>query len=918
VFRIIYIILLLTILLSCSENQEEKEYTVSEVPPLPQALDLYSAEIDSIFLQLSTREKLEQLFWISLNLEKPLDKNTSFPSVAFIENNGFMSNRNFIELDSLKLEPHIFSRNLFDVFENSDAQQTFKPHHLLSITDTVFLNNFYKVIYNYGLENRISCYIPNKIQMIDSNYQKYWNIQENILLDSLYQNHFILGNHNDSIQVNSIIASKNIRVLMDGDSITELPNSICQLNIKTLKGIESTLDKEFFIEKILLGNFDAGYFSINNLLQIEQLNTLLNEIENGGLINNELLEYKVRKVVALKKWALKKPKVKKINSFQLDILKKGLHYQSVYQSISMIKNDKSTVPLVDFPKKNWQYVNIGKNSSKLFRENISLYANITEIKTNIGQFNVGNIKQTPTIILLNNQLLDSIQAIKFSKDIISHHKNYPTIVVNCGNASNLNKLKDIPVLIQLWDTDETQLAMVAQAILGGNPVNGKVFTDTIQTKILKTPKTRLSYTIPEEIGISSDSLKNMDKVAAQAIWGGATPGCQVFAAKEGKVFYNKSFGYHTYLQKQKVTENSVYDIASVTKVASTTLCGMHMYDKGYYNLNDSLKNHLPDSLYKTLGHYSRLYNVTFQKLFTHTSGLPAGLPIYKMIAYTNKETGRFDKYYCDEKDQCYKVEVAKDFFLDSSYLDSLWIDMNNIWTGEKKYKYSDANMNVLYQIFRSKLNKTQKFEKYMDSVFYAPLNLEKTCYLPLKHLDTLKFPIVPTENDKFWRKQLVKGHVHDPNAAIYGGVAGNAGLFSTAHDLGIIMQMLMNGGTYGGKRYLKETTVKKFSSHQEGSHRGLGFDKPTESSGNVVAPDAPYTTYGHTGFTGICVWNDTENDIVFTFVSNRVHPSAENKKLITMGIRKRLHQVIYDQLHYNGTYKNKQRNNVPVMREKPI
>ena len=163
---------------------------------------------------------------------------------------------------------------------------------------------------------------------------------------------------------------------------------------------------------------------------------------------------------------------------------------------------------------------------------------------------------------------------------------------------------------------------------------------------------------------------------------------------------------------------------------------------------------------------------------------------------------------------------------------------------------------------------------------------------------------------------MLRGYVHDPNAAIYGGVAGNAGLFSNASDLGVIMQMLMFGGEYGGKRYIQQSTVKKFSVHQEGSHRGLGFDKPTASSGNVVAPDCPYTAYGHTGFTGICVWNDPENDVVFTFVSNRVHPKSDNKKIITYGIRKRLHQVIYDQLYWNETYKNKSTNDIPVTRIK--
>ena len=220
---------------------------------------------------------------------------------------------------------------------------------------------------------------------------------------------------------------------------------------------------------------------------------------------------------------------------------------------------------------------------------------------------------------------------------------------------------------------------------------------------------------------------------------------------------------------------------------------MKMYDEGLYKISDSLKDHLPDSLTETLGYKSRMSNTTFKELFTHTSGLPSGLPIYKFIAYVDSVIGKFDRYYCDESDGYYCVEVAKDFYLDSTYLDSMWISMNRIWPGEKKYKYSDANMNMLYQLFRSKL-KEVSFDRYMANQFYSPLKLRTTGYLPLQYLDTLIHPITPTEFDTFWRYQLLKGHVHDPNAALYGGVAGNAGIFSNANDLGVLFQMVMNKG----------------------------------------------------------------------------------------------------------------------------
>ena len=900
----------LVTLVSCAEKEEKKVYVVADVPPPPVAIDLYSRQVDSIFNLLSPAQKIEQLFWVEVNLSEKLKKEINMPRLAFYSSNIKADKYLKIAKDSIVFPPKYFSTSYFENFQNVE-DLSFSPEDLLTIKDTIFWKKYFETLHAFNQTEGITCYIPEEVSLIDSVFNHRWHQLESRILDSMYRHKLLIGLINDTVHSghNDFFANKNIGISLNLDSIPEVNDTVCKINLKSV-ALEGKMD-EAFIEKILLGNYDGGFFVVRNEKEIASLNEFIAELPNNKLINEELLNYKVRKVIALKLWSSSKTNVRKeIVGIRL----KGLLYQSKYKSISVLQND-NTLPITDFPDKKWSYINIGKKSCGAFEKDIQHYGPINERKTSLSGLSLSGNNDAPTIVILQEKL-DSISGKNFVKKVKDHHKNHKTIVINMGHPGNVKFLKELPVLVQSWVNDEEHLAMVAQGIMGGNPIDGGTLEEDV--KQLSTRKIRLSYTIPEEIGISKDSLKKMDRIAAEAVWGGVTPGCQVFAAKDGKVFMNNAYGYQTYLQKRKISTTTVYDIASVTKVASTTLCGMHMYDKGYYKIQDSLKLHLPDTLNKYLGHFSRLYNVNFQRLFTHTSGLPAGLPIYKMIDYMDSLTGRWDSYYCDEKNNCFKVEVAKDFYLDSAYLDSLWLDMNNIWTGEKKYKYSDANMNVLYQIFRSKLKKSQKFEKYMDSVFYSPLKLEGTCFLPLKRMDSTR--IAPTEDDRFWRKQVIKGHVHDPNAAIYGGVAGNAGLFSTANDLGVIMQMLMFGGEYGGKRYINQATVKKFSSHQEGSHRGLGFDKPTASSGNVVAPDCPYTAYGHTGFTGICVWNDPENDVVFTFVSNRVHPSANNKKIITMGIRKRLHQVIYDQLYYNEDYKNKATGNVPVTRikNKPI
>ena len=239
----------------------------------------------------------------------------------------------------------------------------------------------------------------------------------------------------------------------------------------------------------------------------------------------------------------------------------------------------------------------------------------------------------------------------------------------------------------------------------------------------------------------------------------------------------------------------------------------------------------------------------------------------------------------------------------------MWLKLNQIWLDPNKpYKYSDVNMNTLYFLFKSMLhNNPQKFgyrlgkgeEKtrnlyveFLKDQFYNALGMERTTYKPLKRFK--KSEIVPTENERFWRKQLLHGHVHDPNAALYGGVAGNAGIFSTTNDLAILAEMLQQKGWYNNKRFLTAETVNKFTAAQSGSHRGLGWNKPSlNTSAFGCAHVAPLETYGHTGFTGTCIWIDPVNHLTYIFLSNRVHPTVNNR-IYQYGIRRNVHQIAYD------------------------
>jgi len=391
--------------------------------------------------------------------------------------------------------------------------------------------------------------------------------------------------------------------------------------------------------------------------------------------------------------------------------------------------------------------------------------------------------------------------------------------------------------------------------------------------------------------------------------GKAFPGCQVLLAKDGCIIYDAQFGHHSYKRQKPVTNESIYDLASITKIFATTMVGMKLYEMGGYKLKDSLGDYLPDSLKDYLPYPSTIRNITFEELFIHKSGLPAGFPILKYMMYTTEEVGSVDKYYCDQQDSVFAIEVAENFYLDKEYADSMWLKLNQIWLDKSKpYNYRDVNMNTLYMMFKSIIQKNPKtydfnepskklegrdlFVEFLYKTYYEPLGMDRTRYKPLQMFNANT--IVPTEDESYWRKQLLQGHFHDPNAALMGGVGGNAVMFSTTNDMAILCQMLLNKGDYDVKRYLNAETITKFTSAQEQSSRGLGFNKKNISTtGFGMATESSISTYGHTGFTGTCFWIDPEEGLIYIFLSNRVHPKVNNR-IYNYGIRKSIHNTAYE------------------------
>jgi beta-N-acetylhexosaminidase len=469
------------------------------------------------------------------------------------------------------------------------------------------------------------------------------------------------------------------------------------------------------------------------------------------------------------------------------------------------------------------------------------------------------------------------------------------VLCDFGNQDFIKSADNFPTIITAYHNTPDMLRVLPQIIFGALKADGSLpFTASehvtegagLRTPLLK----RLSYTVPEDARMDSRILNRIDAIADEAIRTGATPGCQVLVAKDGKVVYEKSFGYLTYDSIRQVTDETIYDLASLTKVSATLQTVMFMYEKGLIDVNKKISHYIPE-LKRT-----NKKDLTLVDLLTHQAGL---LPFVPLWPQTVKDTLFLPQYYSRSKSTEYPLQVSPTLFASPVIRDSVWNWIINTKLQEKpprtpySYRYSDIGFMMMQYLAERILN--QPMHDFLEQNLYEPLGAYTTGYTPLN-----EFPaqiIAPTEDDRIYRKTMVVGTVHDERAAMMGGIAGHAGLFSNASDLAKLGQMLLQEGYYGGYQYYKPETVRMFTHKQfEKSRRGLGWDKPVQS--DPASPTSLYAsprTFGHTGFTGTCLWVDPEFNLVYVFLSNRVFPDRSNK-LVNSNIRSRIQDVIYQSI----------------------
>lgn len=471
------------------------------------------------------------------------------------------------------------------------------------------------------------------------------------------------------------------------------------------------------------------------------------------------------------------------------------------------------------------------------------------------------------------------------------NKQNTVVLTIFGNPYTLRWVGDAAVLLQAYTEDPMAQEYAAQGLFGASDINGILpITATpfahFGHGIRKVfPKKRLGYDLPEAVGLRSDTLALMDKLVQEMIATGAAPGCQILVAKDNKIVWNKAYGYYTYEQTTPVTTETIFDLASVTKVAATTISVMKLTENGQMSLDVPMANFIPEL--KT----TNKKDLTVREILAHHAGLQPWIPFYQQTLTADKMPA--PAIYRSTAEKGFEVPVAKDLFMQNVWVDSVWQKVfNSPLRDDRQYKYSDLG---LYLNARAVLNVSGKpVNEFADQQYYRPLGLSTTGFNPWKKGLTLR--CAPTEEDAYFRRQKLQGYVHDMGAAMLGGVSGHAGLFSNANDLAKIFQMLLNGGSYGWHEYLKPETVRLFTTRYSAStRRGMGFDMKEldEKQPANMSPLAGKNTFGHLGFTGICVWADPDKNLIFIFLSNRTYPTMENNKLSNGDYRPKLQGMVY-------------------------
>jgi beta-glucosidase-like glycosyl hydrolase/CubicO group peptidase (beta-lactamase class C family) len=639
---------------------------------------------------------------------------------------------------------------------------------------------------------------------------------------------------------------------------------------------------------------------------LKSAKTAIQTAYENGIITEERLSSSVKKILMAKfKAGLNNYKPIDTNNLydELNGLEDRLLYEeAIENAITLVKNEVDLLPVKNLENKKIAYVALGDDPGDTFLETMQKYTSVTKVegkdisslKKNLEGFNV-------VIVGFHKDNSSPWKPFKFSeKELywiaeLSRVRTFNLILSVFAKPYALLDLvsfDNIDGLVLGYQNSEIAQEKTAELIFGAIPSKGKLPV-TIGSGypkgygFLQKEIGRLGYSIPERVGMDSRQLAMVDTLVQNGINSMMFPGAQVLVARKGKVVYSKSFGKPTYDSADSLSFDYVYDLASLTKILATLPMVMAMEEEGKISLNDTFGKLIP--AYDT----TDLKNVTVLKALSHYGRLPSWIAFYLSTMDKNRKPSK--EFYRSSPGPGYSIKVTQNLYLADAYQDSIYNRIGRQSLKSNRYRYSD----VPYYVMKKYIEETYKEEidALVTKRFYMPLGTNFTRYKPIEHFK--KDRIVPTEIDNYYRYQTIQGYVHDMGAAMQGGAGGHAGLFSNANDVAKIMQMYLQGGYYGGDRFLQSRTIEKFNKCyfcNEDVRRGVGFDKPQLEEHGPTCGCVSRKSFGHSGFTGTYTWADPEKEIVYVFLSNRTYPSASNNLLIKSELRTRIQQVIYDSI----------------------
>jgi len=720
------------------------------------------------------------------------------------------------------------------------------------------------------------------------------------------------------LNVPSLEQTKNLPSSLSREIVTELLQK--EMNFKGLV-ITDALNMRGVTSSYKAGDLEVmALLAGNDILLMPEnvplaISSIRRAIENN-IIDEEEVNRKCRKILYYKEQSgLTRVRTLSHNKLLNDLNAprvQNLNRRLAEASITVIKNDDDLLPLKDLEDLKIAALSIGSSEDNPFQAMLAHYAPVKmfsipknhtsqqakEIINQLSAYNLVIVSIHNNTMFpgrnygINQQTIGLVNELSASNNVILNVFANPYSLSSFGSSLLRNKA----IIVSYQDGRDFEEAS-AQVIFGALGARGKLPVSilpyfSIYSGINTQGRLRVKFGEADSPSVNPMMLQIVDSIAMAGIREKAFPGCQIAVIKDGIMIYNKSFGHHTYEEKISVTNSDIYDLASLTKVVATTSIIMSLVDKGLLDINKPISNYLPT----TRG--TNKQSLIIREILAHQARFRAWLPFYINSLLDGVPN---PAYYSNKQSEDFPTPVANNLFLHKSYRDTIF---QNIISSEllnrKRYIYSDLGFMLFAEMIEQISG--ESFDDYFRKIFTNPLGLQTMGFRPLEHFSAER--IIPTELDTIFRGQLIKGHVHDPAAAMLGGIAGHAGLFSNAADVAVFMQMLLQEGSYGGKSFISPQTINEFTTTQfagNQNRRALGFDKPSitkADKSNPACESASVQSYGHTGFTGTYAWVDPTENLVYVFLSNRVHPHASNRKITELQIRTQIHQAIYNAIYF--------------------